>query len=322
MFKNLLFLLCAITFFTVGCNNISRDIFNNKTAKEKYEAKLQKLAPAKFVAWIAAGKFALENPLPVPAPYIENGVISNLKPDAVGYSFNAKQGQKIQVELAETNNNDFTAYIELWRLEANGEKKRISSADTVSNTLTENVLNPYTYIVLVHPEMNASGTYQLKIQLSPLLSFPIDAAVKSNIGSLWGEPRDGGVRRHEGIDIFALKGSNIVAAADGVIGYIDETNIGGKVVSLRPDGIPISLYHAHLDQQLVRDGQRVKKGDVIGTVGNTGNAKTTPPHLHFGIYASGGAVDPLPFVKAAPTPVYPAQKPLSKTYNLTTKTKL
>ncbi|RYZ28641.1 MAG: M23 family metallopeptidase, partial [Chitinophagaceae bacterium] len=56
------------------------------------------------------------------------------------------------------------------------------------------------------------------------------------------------------------------------------------------------LYYAHLDEQLVREGQTVKKGEVVGLVGNTGNAKTTPPHLHFGIYGFGGAVDPHPFV--------------------------
>jgi hypothetical protein len=47
---------------------------------------------------------------------------------------------------------------------------------------------------------------------------------------------------------------------------------------------------------LVEDNQLVEKGDTLGLMGNTGNARTTPPHLHFGIYTFGGAVDPLPFV--------------------------
>jgi hypothetical protein len=64
------------------------------------------------------------------------------------------------------------------------------------------------------------------------------------------------------------------------------------------------LYYAHLDEQLVSDGQRVRRGDTIGLVGNTGNAATTSPHLHFGIYAPGGAVNPLPFVN--PTVKKPA----------------
>ena len=48
---------------------------------------------------------------------------------------------------------------------------------------------------------------------------------------------------------------------------------------------------------MVSGGNRVRVGDTLGFVGNTGNAKTTPPHLHFGIYTRGGAIDPLPFVK-------------------------
>src|SRR5690606_23635593 len=51
------------------------------------------------------------------------------------------------------------------------------------------------------------------------------------------------------------------------------------------------------DSQLARSGQTVNAGDTLGLMGNTGNARTTPPHLHFGIYSSGGAINPLPFVR-------------------------
>ncbi len=65
---------------------------------------------------------------------------------------------------------------------------------------------------------------------------------------------------------------------------------------LRPEGKDYTLYYAHLDEQIVSNGQSVQKGDTLGLMGNTGNARSTPPHLHFGIYARGGAVDPLPFI--------------------------
>jgi hypothetical protein len=68
----------------------------------------------------------------------------------------------------------------------------------------------------------------------------------------------------------------------------------------------VRLYYAHLDEQLVRTGSVVRAGDVLGRVGNTGNARTTAPHLHFGVYAAGeGALDPDGFVRpvaAAPVP--------------------
>ena len=132
------------------------------------------------------------------------------------------------------------------------------------------------------------------------LVFPVWGK-KSNIGSFWGDVRDGGKRKHEGIDIFAKKGTPVVAIYDGVIVSKSTTPLGGKNLWLQSLRHPLRAYYAHLDQQKVRAGQFVKKGQVIGTVGNSGNAKYTPSHLHFGIYKSfGGAVDPLPYVKNSP----------------------
>ncbi|MGD2123720.1 MAG: M23 family metallopeptidase, partial [Gemmatimonadota bacterium] len=60
-----------------------------------------------------------------------------------------------------------------------------------------------------------------------------------------------------------------------------------------------SIYYAHLDEPLVEDGQQVQAGDTIGLVGNTGNARTTPPHLHFGAYQRG-AMDPWDLILPIP----------------------
>jgi SH3-like domain-containing protein len=79
---------------------------------------------------------------------------------------------------------------------------------------------------------------------------------------------------------------------------VAETEIGGKVVWLYDDARRLSLYYAHLSAQSVQEGDRLEPGDIVGEVGNTGNARTTPPHLHFGIYARGeGPVDPRPFLE-------------------------
>ncbi len=130
------------------------------------------------------------------------------------------------------------------------------------------------------------------------LVFPISG--KSSIGSYWGDTRDGGVRRHEGIDIFAAKGTAVVAVTDGYVVEVTEDGIGGKSVTIQSDDYNWRSYYAHLDEQKVARGQFVKKGQLIGTVGNTGNANSTPAHLHFGIYEGGSAMDPLPYVKTSP----------------------
>jgi murein DD-endopeptidase MepM/ murein hydrolase activator NlpD len=83
-----------------------------------------------------------------------------------------------------------------------------------------------------------------------------------------------------------------VAAAEGRVARVEHTSRGGNLVWLR-DRRGYALYYAHLDRQYVREGDQVQPGDTIGFVGNTGNAITTPPHLHFEVYRRGeGPLDP------------------------------
>jgi hypothetical protein len=99
-----------------------------------------------------------------------------------------------------------------------------------------------------------------------------------------------------------------LAAADGVVRGVGVTSLGGKVVWLR-DEDGHALYYAHLDRQYVTEGQQVRTGDTLGFIGNTGNARTTPPHLHFGIYARGeGPVDPWYFVYRLPIGASPTHR--------------
>lgn len=85
-------------------------------------------------------------------------------------------------------------------------------------------------------------------------------------------------------------------AASGGVAVPGTNRLGGNVVWLRDPARGLTHYYAHLDTVLVASGQRVRRGDTLGTVGNTGNARATPPHLHFGLY-DGGALDPEPFLR-------------------------
>jgi murein DD-endopeptidase MepM/ murein hydrolase activator NlpD len=313
-------LLPALAF--LGCNSVGKAIFSKKSPREKYGEKIEKTVPARSAAWEQAGILALQNPLSIPVPYAETGFISGDKPDATGFYFYVKPGQKINVVFKKQSPSIQTTYLELWEVEAGNERKLLSTADTLLNVLEHATALPGNYILRMQPQLGTKGSYTLNILVGPMLGFPIEATAKPKVGSFWGDARDAGVRKHEGIDIFAKKGSKILAVADGVIWNVNETPIGGKIISLRPADQSFSVYYAHLDTQLVEDGQRVKKGDVIGTVGNTGNAKFTASHLHFGIYGRGGAVDPITFVQQVTTPQEPVAKKLNEWYTISSKTKL
>lgn len=113
------------------------------------------------------------------------------------------------------------------------------------------------------------------------------------VGSVIGDDRDGGARSHQGIDIFNRAGTPVRAINFGTVSKsvsVDAGTCGKQVSLLHRDGTK-SLY-CHLDTVSVRVGQSVSKGQFIGTIGNTGNARTTPPHLHFEVRKGVTVIDP------------------------------
>jgi murein DD-endopeptidase MepM/ murein hydrolase activator NlpD len=113
----------------------------------------------------------------------------------------------------------------------------------------------------------------------------------------WGFPRTGG-RTHKGTDMFAARGEPMYAVQAGTA-RASSNGLGGLTVHLRADS-GFSYYYAHLDSHAFSGSKRVGQGEMIGTNGNTGNARGTSPHLHFEIRPSGsGPVNPYPTVRAA-----------------------
>jgi murein DD-endopeptidase MepM/ murein hydrolase activator NlpD len=129
------------------------------------------------------------------------------------------------------------------------------------------------------------------------LAMPVQGVRVRQVADTWRAPRPGG-RAHQGQDIFAPRGTPVRSATPGVVIRIGEGKLGGRIVLIFGAGGRI-YYYAHLD----RYGERLRVADVvsmdtvIGYVGNTGNARKTPPHLHFGVYGAGGAIDPLPLLR-------------------------
>ena len=121
--------------------------------------------------------------------------------------------------------------------------------------------------------------------------FPIVGG--ASFSNDWGGPRPGG-RRHQGIDLFAKTGTPVVAVSDGTLFKVGWNRIGGWRLWLR-DRWGNEFYYAHNSAYApaAREGAVVKAGTVIAFVGNTGDARTTPPHVHLQIHPVGGG-DPIP----------------------------
>jgi murein DD-endopeptidase MepM/ murein hydrolase activator NlpD len=116
---------------------------------------------------------------------------------------------------------------------------------------------------------------------------PVKGPVR--IGQGWGAPRDGGRRRHQGIDLLAPAGTPLVAVASGHITRLSNQDRGRGGISLwLRDARGTAYYYAHNQHNLARLGQRVQAGQLIARVGATGNARGGPPHLHFQIHPNGG----------------------------------
>ena len=102
-----------------------------------------------------------------------------------------------------------------------------------------------------------------------------------NANSFWFAPwGKSGV--HKGIDIFAKKGTPVIASASGLVVYKDNIELGGNVVAVLGPKWRI-YYYAHLDSINTKNLDWVSRGEAIGAVGNTGNAAGKPPHLHYSV---------------------------------------
>jgi murein DD-endopeptidase MepM/ murein hydrolase activator NlpD len=307
--KKIIPILLLIALVANACNSV-KSIFHKKTVHEKYAEKLEDKLPdnsPEARQWLAVSKRAVEDAQFIQLPYRQNGYFHSDKTHALGLAFKANFGERLTFTLQKKAGSPFVIFADLFK--QNDRNDHLLSVDTSSNQFTFDVDESGTYILRLQPQLYHKGEYALSVSVGPSLGFPVSGN-KARVGSFWGADRDGGKRSHEGIDIFAPKLTPAVAGADGEITGVRDGGLGGKVVWLKVNGKNAFLYYAHLDKQLVHEGQSVMKGDVVGLVGNTGNAKYTPSHLHFGVYTSSGPVNPLPFVNPSikTAPSVPAKK--------------
>lgn len=310
---NFLFLLsiCLVLF---SCQEEKvPEPFKPRNDHEAYQYALKQanlLTTALGVEWQKWSKTSLEKPIKVSAPYQEAFFLAPNEAVAMGYHFEAKRGQKIQVTFSTESEDDTEIFIDLFRVNETNGFRHVASADKENMMLGFEPRNDAAYVLRFQPELLRGGNFKVTIENVPTLQFPVTGKTASAIQSVWGDVRDGGRRSHEGVDIFARRGTHIVAPTKGYVSFVGERGIGGKVVWLKDQKRSQSLYFAHLDKLIAKQGTYVEPGDTLGTVGNTGNARTTPPHLHFGVYKNG-AVNPFYYLQDPPVKVKKVDKDLS-----------
>jgi murein DD-endopeptidase MepM/ murein hydrolase activator NlpD len=307
-----IFALALATGAWCGCAPGSplREALRPSSPYDRYAASLRDAGLDKTALgrdWLSAGREALANATPVDLPVRETGYLSPGEPAARAWRFSLADGRRLVIDVETIAAEPFRVYLDLFELRGDSpDLQLVASAEADAAQLEFEPDRDGTFVLRLQPELLRGGRFTITEQTTSTLTFPIEGRKGDRIASSFGDPRDGGGRDHQGLDIFARRGTRVVAAADGWVTSVGTNNLGGNVVWIRASRGQ-SHYYAHLDEQLVSPGTRVRAGEPIGTVGNTGNARTTAPHLHFGIYRRGsGAIDPFPFVftgGASPAPV-------------------
>jgi murein DD-endopeptidase MepM/ murein hydrolase activator NlpD len=138
------------------------------------------------------------------------------------------------------------------------------------------------------------------------LLIPVAGVTAAQLVDTFTQARDGGARPHDAIDIMAPRGTAVVAVADGVVAKLFGSRAGGTTLYQYDPGGRLTYYYAHLDRYAdgIAEGQRLRRGQVLGYVGSTGNADPAAPHLHFAVlervpggnWSQGRALNPYPML--------------------------
>lgn len=285
---------------------IERLLPDGRTPHETYLAGLEAAGLADTALardWAAAAARALTAPRRSTLPLAVTVDHAASRPEAYGYQLDLERGRVLNVVLTVEGPQPARVFVDLFRVTEDGSTEAVASAKRGELSLTREIRRDGTYIVRIQPELLRGGALRIEHRTTASLTFPVAGRDVRAVRSYFGDSRDAGRRAHHGVDIFAPRDTPVLAAAAGFVSSVSTSRLGGNVVWIWDMSRRQSHYYAHLSRQAVRPGEHVGAGDIVGYVGNTGNARSTPPHLHFGIYAlREGPIDPLPFVRGGTGP--------------------
>ena len=146
--------------------------------------------------------------------------------------------------------------------------------------------------------------------------MPVQGLLAESLRDTYTDQRGGGARVHEALDLMAPRGTPVLAVDDGVITKLFLSQPGGITIYQFDPSRRFAYYYAHLDGYAagVAEGQAVRRGQLLGYVGSSGNANPAAPHLHFAIFRldaerrwwTGVPINPFPYLRGTPNaPVVP-----------------
>lgn len=176
------------------------------------------------------------------------------------------------------------------------QPRRAASARTASISPTDGMADVDSPVIETGAPVNATGTGGSKPVVSMTaappdelirrdLEIPVDGVKRSDLVDTF-EDRRGIARTHEALDILAPRNTPVKAVEDGTIARLFESKAGGTTIYQFDPTQQYCYYYAHLERYAsgLGEGDRVKKGQVIGYVGTSGNAPKNTPHLHFAVF--------------------------------------
>lgn len=304
---NFFCILLGLGLFTLSAckKEIVPKAFYPRSVHEAYEHSLEQANLSETALgrdWIGAGEEALDSATQVTLPYEEAFYWDPRSAEAGGYRFFVKRGLRVEVEISVYSTDSLLLFADLFRETGDSiiYRTHVATADEKMRRLEFEPRRDSYYNLRLQPELLRGGKFKILIREVPSIGFPVKGKTSRAISSFFGDPRDGGRRDHHGVDIFAPRHTPVLAPSNASVTRVGEGKIGGRHVWLYDSKRSMYLYFAHLETREVERGEQVKAGQLIGTVGNTGNARYTPPHLHFGIY-SNGPIDPYHFIAETDT---------------------
>lgn len=274
------------------------------------------LSPRELYAWRLRVAGLYDRPL----GRAWRGAVDNARPIALGarrltaldfaadqitarvYETRLDHGMALRWRLARSAADSDRLYAELQRADATDPSnwRTVMALTSDGRPHEYDVAERGRYRLVFQPELGATVQAELATAVGGSLPFPVVGGHLYDIGGGFGAPRAGGRRKHKGVDIFADRDTPVRAVVAGRVST-GNGGLGGHYIFLSAGLTGPRYYYAHLDHFAVASGARVDQGDVIGYVGNSGNAAGGPTHLHFGIYTAGGAIDPAPFIQPMPS---------------------